>query len=98
MYKYDLSEKAKEDLFQIYEFGIAKFGESQADKYFDMMHECFTKIAMYPFLFSAISNVKANYRKCICGVDAIYYKVNKDAIEINAIIGRQDFDIENLIR
>ncbi len=58
MYKYDLSEKAKEDLFRIYEFGIAKFGVSQADKYFDMMHECFTKIAMYPFYFLLFQMLK----------------------------------------
>lgn len=41
MYNYDLSEKAKEDLLRIYEFSITKFGIDQADKYFDMMHECF---------------------------------------------------------
>ena len=96
MYNYDLSEKAKEDLLRIYEFGITKFGIDQADKYFDMMHECFIKIAMHPSLFPAVSNIKPNYRKCICGVDVIYYKVNGEAIEINAIIGRQDFEIENL--
>lgn len=51
---------------------------------------------MHPYLFPAVSNIKPNYRKCICGVDTIYYKVNGEAIEINAIIGRQDFEIENL--
>lgn len=39
MYNYDLNEKAKEDLLRIYEYGIAKFGLNQADKYFDMMHD-----------------------------------------------------------
>lgn len=94
MFNYDLSEKAKEDLLRIYEFGIAKFGISQADTYFDMMHACFDKIASNPYLFPSVPNIKEDYRKCVCGVDTIYYIVKANKIEINAIIGRQDFEIE----
>lgn len=97
MYNYDLSEKAKEDFLRIYEYGIGQFGLDQADKYFEMMHQCFDKIASNPFLFPAVSNIKPNYRKCVCGVDAVYYKVTGSSIEINTIIGRQDFEIENLV-
>ena len=97
MYNYNLSEKAKDDLLRIYEYGIGQFGLDQADKYFDMMHDCFGKIATNPFLFPAVSNIKPNYRKCICGVDAIYFKIIDNSIEINTIIGRQDFEIENLV-
>ena len=50
MYHYDLSEQAKEDLLRIYEYGIGQFGIDQADKYFDMMHDCFSKIAKNPHL------------------------------------------------
>ena len=97
MYHYDLSEKAKEDLLRIYEYGIGRFGLDQADKYFDMIHDCFSKIAKNPYLFQAVSNIKLNYHKCVCGVDAIYYKIVGNGIEINAIIGRQDFEIESLV-
>lgn len=51
MYNYDLSEQAKIDLLRIYEYGIGQFGLDQADKYFDMMHDCFNKIAKNPYLF-----------------------------------------------
>ncbi|PIV97751.1 MAG: type II toxin-antitoxin system RelE/ParE family toxin [Flavobacteriaceae bacterium CG_4_10_14_3_um_filter_31_253] len=73
MYNYNLSEKAKEDLLRIYEFGKTKFGINQADKYFEMMHSCFEKIASNPYMFPAVPNIKKNYYKCVCGVDAIYY-------------------------
>ena len=97
MYNYDLSEKAKGDLLRIYEYGIGRFGLDQADKYFDMMHDCFSKIAKNPYLFPSISIIKPNYLKYVCGVDAIYYKIVGNGIEINAIIGRQDFEIESLV-
>jgi toxin ParE1/3/4 len=97
MYHYDLSEQAKEDLLRIYEYGIGQFGIDQADKYFDMMHDCFSKIAKNPHLFPAVSNIKSNYRKCVCGVDAIYYKIDSNGIVITTIVGRQDFEIQSLV-
>lgn len=92
MYNYDLSIQAKEDLLRIYEYGISQFGLDQADRYFNMMHDCFDKIAKNPYLFPAVSNIKSNYYRCVCGVDSIYYKIVGTRIEINAIIGRQDFE------
>lgn len=97
MFNYDLSEKAKEDLLRIYEFGIGQFGLDQADTYFDMMHDCFSKIAKNPYLFPAVSNIKSKYYKCVCGVDAIYYKIVSNGVVITTIIGRQDFEIQNLV-
>ena len=91
MYKYDLSEKAKEDLLRIYEYGIAKFGLHQADIYFNMMHDCFDKIASNPYLFPSAIRYREGYRYCVCGVDTIFYKINDHTIEIMAIIGRQDY-------
>lgn len=91
MYNYDLNEKAKEDLLRIYEYGIATFGLNQADKYFDMMHDCFDKIASNPYLFPEAFRFRQGYRYCVCGVDTIFYKINVTEIEIMAIIGRQDY-------
>ncbi len=62
-----------------------------------MMHDCFSKIAINPYLFPAVSNIKSNYYKCVCGVDTIYYKIVGNGVEITTIIGRQDFEIESLV-
>ena len=51
MYSYYLSNDAKEDLRRIYYYGVIKFGVVQADKYYNMMHDCFDKIESNPFLF-----------------------------------------------
>ncbi|OYU83140.1 MAG: plasmid stabilization protein [Flavobacterium sp. BFFFF2] len=91
MYQFELSATAKEDFLRIYEYGIGKFGINQADKYFNMMHDCFSKIASNPYLFPEATRFKAGYRYCVCGVDTIFYKINTNQIEIMAIIGKQDF-------
>jgi toxin ParE1/3/4 len=92
MYSYSLSSEAKEDLRRIYYYGIAKFGIDQADKYFDMFHDCFDKIEANPFLFPSAKHIKKGYRYCVCGVDTIYYNINnEEIIEIITIVGRQNF-------
>ena len=90
MAKYRLSNEAKEDLIRIHHYGIEKFGVSQADKYFDSFFECFDIIAQRPFSFESVDYIKNGYRRCVCGSDSIYYKINNGVVEIMAIIGRQD--------
>lgn len=99
MYKYVLTLDAEEDITRIFEYGLYRFGIDQANKYYEMLFESFEKIAENPFLFPSASHVKHGFRRCVSGVDTIYYIVLNDRlVEINTIIGRQDFDIENLIR
>ncbi|WP_324069898.1 MAG: type II toxin-antitoxin system RelE/ParE family toxin [Flavobacterium sp.] len=90
-YSYFLTREAKEDLWRIYEFGVHRFGDTQADKYFIMLHDCFDKIASNPYMFPVVSNYKDVERFCVCGVDTIYYNIRGNQIEIVTIIGRQDF-------
>jgi toxin ParE1/3/4 len=90
MSKYRLSVSAKEDLIRIYQYGFQKFGEKQADKYFQSFFEYFDIIAERPESFESVDFIKPGYRRCVCGVDSIYFKVNEDIVEIMAIIGRQD--------
>ena len=92
MPNYKLSNVAKEDLIRIHQYGIEKFGLTQADKYFPSFFECFEIIAKQPFSFESVDFIKKGYRRCVCGSDGIYYKVNDDIVEIMAIIGRQDLN------
>ena len=91
MYNYFLTREAKEDLLRIYEYGISRFGETQADKYFMMIHVCFDKISSNPFMFPQVLKYRYIDRFCVCGVDTIYFNIKGDEIEIITIIGRQDF-------
>lgn len=92
MTKYRLSNEAKNDLIRIHHYGIKKFGISQADKYFDSFFEYFEMIAQRPYSFESVDYIKKGYRRCVCGTDSIYFKMNGDIVEIMAIVGRQDLD------
>ncbi len=90
MSKYQLSNTAKEDLVRIHQFGVKKFGVRQADKYFNAFFDHFELIAERPDSFESVDFIKPGYRRCVCGVDSIYYRMNGELVEIMAIIGRQD--------
>lgn len=91
MYKYHLSFEAEEDIVRIFEYGLGRFGLKQANKYYDMLFECFNKIASNPFMFPVVTKYRDVDRFCVCGVDTIYFNIKGDGIEIITIIGRQDF-------
>jgi toxin ParE1/3/4 len=93
MYKYRLSNAAKEDLIRIHHYGVETFGMSQADKYFNSLFECFEIISQQPFSFESVDYLKTGYRRCVCGSDSIFYKIGIDGVvEIMAIVGRQDLN------
>lgn len=90
MAKYRLSNEAKNDLIRIHHYGVQKFGMAQADKYFESFFEFFNMIAEHPFSFESVDYIKNGYRRCVCGADSIYFKINGTVVEIMAIVGRQD--------
>ena len=90
MTKYRLSNDAKDDLIRIHRYGTKKFGAQQADKYFEAFFEYFDMISKSPYSFESVEYIKKGYRRCVCGSDSIYYKINKDTVDIMAIIGKQD--------
>ena len=92
MASYKLSNEAKEDLIRIHHYGVEKFGMKQADKYFDSFFEYFELISKNPFSFESVDFIRAGYRRCACGSDAIYFRLNEENVEIMAIVGKQDLD------
>ena len=96
MAKYRLSHEASKDLIRIHHYGIEQFGISQADKYFDTLFEYFDIIAKRPFSFESVEFIKPGYRRCVCGTDSIFYKINDNVVDIMAIIGKQD--LNNLLK
>ncbi len=94
MINYRLSNTAKEDLIRIHHYGVKTFGEKQADKYFNSFFEYFDRVSKSPYSFELIDFIKVGYRKCVCGSDTIYFRINENdnVVEIMAIIGRQDLN------
>jgi toxin ParE1/3/4 len=92
MYSYVLTKDAEDDLERIHDYGVAKFGMLQADKYYEMFFQCFDKIASNPFMFPNSDYLMKWYRYCVCGVDTIFYRIiSDDMVEIVTIVGRQEY-------
>lgn len=90
MGSYKLSADAEEDLRRIWLRGLDVFGEAQADAYFLQFIERFELLADEPYLGTAVDDIRKGYRRTVCGVDSVYYRIKGDSVEIMAILGRQD--------
>ena len=90
---YKLSNDAKEDLRRIYAYGFNLWGVEQADKYFDNFFLCFNEISKQPEQYQSVDHIRKGYRRCVCGIDSIYYRVKNNNVEIMNIIGSQDYDL-----
>ena len=90
MANYKLKEDAKADLHRIWLHGVRQFGEVQAEKYLMAFYERFEQIADDPYFYASVDYMREGYRKSVCGMESIYYRIQGDTVEIMSIMGRQD--------
>lgn len=90
MSRYKLSQKADQDLFNIAQYGLEHYGLSKADQYRDQLKQRFEKIADAPLMYPSINHIRDGYRRSVCGVHAIYYRITDNVVEIMRILRSQD--------
>ena len=78
------------DLARIYWRGVEEFGEQQAEAYYEAFFRRFNDIADSPFKYQAVDHIREGYRRSVCGVDSIYYRVSGEVVDIMRVLGRQD--------
>jgi toxin ParE1/3/4 len=88
--RYKISREAEADLIRIYQWGVRQYGTEKADRYLAMFFERFEEIAEQPSLYQAVDHIRKGYRRSVCGIDSIYYRINGGVVEIMAILGRQE--------
>ena len=93
MVNYKLSENAKNDLIRIHQHGVIEHGVEQADKYYNAFFDRFELIAEQPYLYQSVDYIREGYRRSVCGIDNIYYRIVDGHVEIMNIIGQQDTDV-----
>ena len=94
---YKLSSKAEIDLAEMYEFGIYKFGLSQAQKYFYGMHEAFEILADNVDLGRDASEFIAYLKRFFYKEHTIFYLHTASGIFILRVLSqRMDYE-RNLI-
>lgn len=90
MAKYKLTNKAVDDLTQIWNYTNKKWSESQADKYYQMLVDNFSEIAKNPDLGKTYSGVIKDLLGLRTGRHIIFYrKTEKGGIEIARILHEQ---------
>ncbi len=90
MAEYRLNDAAKDDIKRIYRRGLTEFGEAQADRYYAALFDRFDVLAERPYLYPAVDHIRNGYRRSVCGVDSIYYRLMSGGVEIMRVLGRQD--------
>jgi toxin ParE1/3/4 len=50
----------------------------------------FEQLAQQPYLYQPVDYIRKGYRRSVCGVDNIYYRIEDNTVEIMNILGNQD--------
>ncbi len=90
MPNYRLAGAAKGDLDGIARYGDVNFGPEASDTYRDKLKAHFAWLAGQPYLYPAVDHIREGYRRSVCGVHAVYFRVAGDGVEIMRILRHQD--------
>jgi len=88
--RYRLSKAAEEDLIDIALFGDERFGIAQSNRYRGQLKRRFSTLAEQPLLYPAVNHIREGYRRSVCGVHSIFYRIDGKAVEIIRILKNQD--------
>ena len=98
MAKYKLTNKAVDDLTQIWNYTFNKWSESQADKYYQMLINTCEGVANNSDLGKNYSGVTENLLGFKVGRHIIFYRfIEQNDIEITRILHEQ-IDLKNRIK
>ena len=98
MAKYKLTNKAVDDLANIWNYTFDNWSENQADKYYHMLLENCNEVAFNPELGKKYSAVTENILGFKAGSHIIFYrKIEENEVEIIRILHEQ-MDLKNRIK
>jgi toxin ParE1/3/4 len=86
MGRYRLTERARSDLVDIYDFTESKFAAYQVDAYYAGPIRSFGLLADFPRIGQSADELAAGYRRFRFQSHIIFYTEQPDAVEIRAII------------
>ena len=88
--RYRLSKAAEEDLIGIALFGDEHFGLAQSNRYRDQLQRRFAALAEQPLHYPAVNHLREGYRRSVCGVHSIFFRIDGKVVEIIRILKNQD--------
>ena len=88
--KLRITKVADQDLDDLYTEGLTTWGMAQADRYYDGLLTRFERICENPMMYPAVDDIRAGYRRSVYEKHSIYFVVDDHAVEIRAVVKRQD--------
>jgi len=97
--KYKISEKAFEDIENIWLYTVETWSAQQADRYYNLIFDEIEYIAEYPLLGKDYGHVRKNYRCSKIKSHLIFYryKTSEELVEIIRVL-HQSMDIEERLK
>jgi toxin ParE1/3/4 len=86
MAEYRLTDRARADLLDIYDFTEGKFGAYQAEAYYAGLVRSFGLLADFPRIGQAVDELALGYRRFRFQSHLIFYTVQPDHVEIRGIV------------
>jgi toxin ParE1/3/4 len=86
MAKYRLTDRARADLIDIFDFTEEKFGVYQAEAYYAGLIRTFELLADFPRIGQPFDELAAGYRRFRFQSHLIFYTERSDHVEIRAIV------------
>ena len=89
-----LSPAAKDDLHGIFRFGSDRWGEEKAEEYLDMFARRLHRLVDSPYSGVARSEILPGVRSIRAERHVIFYRIERERIEVIRILGdRQDISV-----
>ena len=85
MARYRLNNIAKEDLLAIAHWGDEHHGVERSNQYRDDLKAHFVFLAENPLLYPAVEHIRSGYRRSVCGIHFVYYRINGGNLRIETL-------------
>lgn len=86
MRDYRLSEKADQDLHDIYVYSFRQFGETQADLYLSELESSFLQLVDHPNLGRDIGYIRYGYLRFEHQHHSVFYQIESDGVYIVRVL------------
>ncbi len=85
MASYRLSERAKDELINIYDYTAAQFGRYQAEAYLSGLERTFGLLADFPYIGQSVDPLVPGYRRFRVQSHFVFYTGEANGIVIRAL-------------
>ena len=93
---YQLTDKARAQLDEVYEYSVLNFGLKNAQAYLEGFHGCFEILVLYPELGRNYGHIRLGIRRHDYESHSIYYRIADEGIVIVRILHQRQDPMRNL--